>query len=246
MSNYQATKAFLEDISKDINSLDGELQRNLEAIKKFNESDFEMLVKLVKYNILYTICLEKDIANLNQKINKFNQELVKFKNALKSDEERIDRIDDIYAWIKMITIVVTFVMTLLFERGLFMALMLSLGLNYMISFGMDFIKICLSDDTRKEYINQKIDSCKKVIDIHQIAIESLNKIKEMHEIECAYEIKKINEILPFVTEKQSPQLEKILNSTSVDNWAKDLYNKNQRYSKIRIKRRVKRNERYFD
>lgn len=236
MSNYHDTKDEFESIEDSIEEIKKVSEENIEVIKQLQLSDLDVLKKQTEYNILYIIYLEKNIEELEKRKNNCIKSMSESNSQKRKYKKILDRVEDDYAGIIIITSIITLVMSLLYTANFLYSVVLSFLMTNLAKISMNLITNIVDEKDRKTE-----DSIyQKEIDILENGIELLKSIKKIYEEENEVRYQKIEELTLEKNRRENAN-----NRIDVRAWAQDIHDKNYQHSKKRVLRKTNKNRKYF-
>lgn len=233
LSNYYETTSEFDDIKATIEEIKKVSEENILLINNLTLNDLEILKKQTEYNILYIIYLEKNILELEERANKCKNKM----NQKDKYNKYIDRIDDDSSGIIVVTVIVAWLMSLIYTGNFMLSMIISFIMTNIVKLSMS-IAIQIFEEKAK-LSEEKI--YQKEIDIIERGIELLKSIKKIYEEENTFRYKKIEELTALKASKENKNIEF---DTRI--WANNIFRENNQYSKKRILRKTNKNKKYFD
>ena len=149
MSNYHDTKDEFESIEDSIEEIKKVSEENIEVIKQLQLSDLDVLKKQTEYNILYIIYLEKNIEELEKRKNNCIKSMSESNSQKRKYKKILDRVEDDYAGIIIITSIITLVMSLLYTANFLYSVVLSFLMTNLAKISMNLITNIVDEKDRK-------------------------------------------------------------------------------------------------
>ena len=234
MANYNDTMNTLDSVENDISSIKEEVNSYLKMLETYNESDLEKLTNQTKYNLAYIEYIDKYIKDFNNRIDKLLRKNDKVNATSEKSKAKYFRLKDIEMPLVLVTFLIFLIMNIIYGHSIETTILSSLG-----SIPITITSIVLVKDTlHKKFNHKRINETKtinqKEIDVIRKAIDTLEKIKECHQLEYNTQLSKIKEL--------NSHNNKI---PSIELWVVDAKDECQKASKIKIIRKSKKYQKYY-